>query len=870
MSRNGLSSGGIAVQMCVPGFSPRGARFVGIRFRVLAILILLLGAMRSEGLWHSERAVDDLLQKGKAALEDQQYKLAQAQLAKYLKRVAQDSVATGEGTVLLAQALHGQQKREEVIRLLSGVPPAVQQSEWGGAIEFWLALARYETGAVVEALAALREFEARYPENAYVRQAKRLRIRCLLQTKRTDQALAAFAAFDKEHGATFDGVQNLLDWAEALVANGDAAQAREVFRKLIRTAPESEAALEGQYWLGQILVREGALGEARSVLSALLERPGLNPNGHARALFALGRVADTEGKPDEAVRLLREGLKRAVGPELRNEGNVVLGRLLIRQGLLNEGARLLKEFIAAVPSDPLAERMQLELAEYLLNHGHDERAVTEFQLYLETYSRKAGQARALYGKGWALLNLKRNAEASATFQKAYSVFPASSEQREKALLKVGDAFFADGRFKRASATYARFTAEFPDSALFAQAAYQQAESCARLGESAEAEQHFLRLAEGRPDDALAERALLRVAELADQRGMFQEALTRYDKAFAAFPAGVFAPKVLCSRGIVLYRLGRFDDAFSDFERIVTKHVESEFVEEAESWMGYCRLMLGEEQEALRIWAAFVQKRPESVRAADALFSMGEYEYNHGAYDKAQAHWMALFERHPKHELADDALLWAGRSAFAQKEYRRAVERLATLAKHYPSSQKLAEGRFLQGDAMTWLAEYSGAILAFDEVIKQYPNSYFANFAWGRKGDCQFALGTNDRRRYEEAIQSYRVVLDSEPAPLDLKLQARCKIGRCLEKMGKTAEALDYYLKHVVYKYLEHRKKGDRVDGAYWFTRAALHAAGICEAQNKWRRAVKIYRRIVDAGVPESAAAQERINKIRLDNWLFFY
>ena len=73
------------------------------------------------------------------------------------------------------------------------------------------------------------------------------------------------------------------------------------------------------------------------------------------------------------------------------------------------------------------------------------------------------------------------------------------------------------------------------------------------------------------------------------------------------------------------------------------------------------------------------------------------------------------------------------------------------------------------------------------------------------------------------------------------MQAKYKMGRCHEKLGKLDAAIEYYM-DVVYAYLSERDKGQTPPGALWFTRAAFGAATIKESERQWKQAVNIYRK----------------------------
>ena len=187
---------------------------------------------------------------------------------------------------------------------------------------------------------------------------------------------------------------------------------------------------------------------------------------------------------------------------------------------------------------------------------------------------------------------------------------------------------------------------------------------------------------------------------------------------------------------------------------------------------------------------------------------------------------------------------------------------------------MPEIRLLQGDLLRELGKHGAAILAYDEIVEKWPTSYLVDRAWGCKGDCQYTLGsggtndvTQEQSRYKEALVSYQTVIDSPTASAELKLQATWKQGRSLAKMGRSEEALESYLK-VVYFYLGDWSEGGAL-GEVWFSRAAFSAGDILEREGDYKEALRIYQRVVEAGVQSAPEARKRIQKIRLEHWMPF-
>ena len=77
--------------------------------------------------------------------------------------------------------------------------------------------------------------------------------------------------------------------------------------------------------------------------------------------------------------------------------------------------------------------------------------------------------------------------------------------------------------------------------------------------------------------------------------------------------------------------------------------------------------------------------------------------------------------------------------------------MSRVQREYPHTPRLAESRFVQGDALCELARFDEAVLVFDEIINHQADSDWVTPAWGRKGDCLFALGNERPARYEERL-----------------------------------------------------------------------------------------------------------------------
>lgn len=835
-----------------------------VRFCIrVGVIGIVLGALIVQAQTHPG------LIAARAAVEDGLYGLAERQIGVVLDSGVLSPEQSAEASLLLMRALHGQEKFQEMVDLGAYQRfPGLHQ----GSLLFWHAMGLYGLGRYDGALAALDQFQAQYESSAagYATRARRLRAWCLTKLGRKDEALALFARFARESGDSPEGPANLLDWSRALLDGGDLAGARKPLETLISQAPDSDAGQEARLALAQILIREKKFEKAWNALDTLSADKTVRPDRRAEACFALADLNSAQGHDEAALASVERGLEMTQNRDLKKRGQIVRGRILIRMGRIEDGVALFRKTIADEMDTPLAGRLQLEIARAYAETGLIDRAAAEYQNYLETFTNRSGQAEAAAGKGQVLFKGGRYAEAANAYVRALALMDDPAE-RAQILCRMGDAWFAGGQFVKAAESYLKAPAEHPLTELAPQALMQAGESLLRAGQFDEAVRLFRDVTEKYPASPSAERAALRWAESYEERNRADEALAGYNRALQTYTNGPLFARILQRRGILQYRMVRFEAALKDFQELIDRYKNSAFGEQAFFMRGWCLYMMGREEEALEVCRAFVGQYPNSEWTPDVLFWLGEYHYNHQLYAEAETQFLELARKFPQSAIADQALLWAGRAALNRKEYLRAVEHFGRLAKLYPASAKLPEARYYQGDAMTELGDVANAILLFDEILTRHPNHRLIPAAWMRKGDCQFTLGAEDSRRYTEAMTSYRNVLGGVGVPADLRFQAEYKIGRCLEKMARTDEALEHYYTRVVVRYLEDASVRSSPDSpvAVWFTRAAFAVADILEAQDNRRRAVRVLQRVVDAGVPAAADAQARIDKIRSEFWGLF-
>ena len=791
------------------------------------------------------------LEHGRRAMEDELYTVAERQFRSALDLAFGDGERTASA-VWLARSLIAQGRSAEALQLLNTFTRAPDAA--AADVPYWRARAAYESGDAEQALAILREEGPIQGEDRIVLQA-----RALARAGKPREALAAFEEFEARHPSSPMLASLMLERADTLAKLGDAAEAVGVLRRLLERFPRDPSAPAARLLLGQALMQVGQWADAEAELRAFAEDSAYATPDRAQAwLILAGGYERLPDLPAAQAALDRAGVL-ARGTPWATRANLSRARLHIAAGRLEEGRRLLRDVAAVERADPNVGQTQLFLGDRLLDAGDAAAAAAEYQFYLDTFDDAVGAARARMGRGWALLDLDRPAEAAGEFERAASGFKDPADQN-RAWMKAADAYFASEANETARAIYLKLAADsaYSEAAL---AAFQAAECLRRLRQHAAARAEYTALMERWPDHPLAGRAALRLAASHEAEQRWADAIGVYSNALVRFPDPEIRAKARLGWGLIRYLMGEFDEARKDFEELIRTGESNPVVEQAFFMRGWCAYLQGREEEAVEICRAFVDQHPESQFAPDVWFWLAERAYSRGAFDEAEQGFIRLADGDAPSagRLAPEGLFWAGRAAMRAREFVRAREYFGRLLTEYPGHPRAPDALFAQGDALSELGQFADAILAFREVINAHPDSYLADLAWGRKGDCHFALGVEDPRRYREAWQAYKNLLDQPRASPELRMQAEFKMGRCEERAGRINEALDHYT-NVIYSHVESREQGG--SGApMWFARAGFAAAEILERREEWGGAIRIYTRLVEDGTA-ATEAESRIERIR--------
>lgn len=445
--------------------------------------------------------------------------------------------------------------------------------------------------------------------------------------ERFDALLASVAAESIEVRARFER-------AQALAAIGRSGEADADFAGLLRSERlPSELRKAALRQLAAIAAAQGRPADAAAHLEALDD--AASRRDRARALLAAGEwsaaaaaydalAADAvddasraEAAVQRAIAWSRSGdAERALAsfasigtdtlpPELRTAATIEEAWCLRRLGRI-EMATALWRRVAEVeaPQTQLGRLAALELAEraiadddlveaaarltsidassdargcalsglLALRRGEAEAAVERLRPFGERWSDSPYAPSARVALGEALQALKRHDEAIVAFSSALAS-ASDAATRERALLRLGDAFAASERWKESEEAFLRHGREYGASGFRHHARFGLGLARERLRRTEEAIEAY-RAVQTEHDGPLAARAQFQIGECLFALGRLDEAVRAFLAVDLAYSSGEWSAAALFEAGRALAALGRADEALRQFETLIARDPES--------------------------------------------------------------------------------------------------------------------------------------------------------------------------------------------------------------------------------------------------------------------------------------------------------
>ena len=646
--------------------------------------------------------------------------------------------------------------------------------------------------------------------------------------------------------------------AREQVRVGDFQQARTTLQKPF---DDPALALPVVCLKAAMLAATGDKAGALKLLAA--ERSAERTNGLAGedARLMMGELLGEQGRNAESATLLAPLAAKAERLETRLRAGFLLGFAEMAEELSRTvGVARVRALLRRHPGHRLSLPAARLFADQLLDFGDAAGADDEYRRYLEVNPAAATEADVLERRGRALFLLGRHSEAAGAFARAEQT-STNSAAKARAAFSQADAFLLDGRYIEAAAGYARSAAY--GGTETARARFAEADALERAGQGERAEKLYGELE--KEGGTWGAKARLRLAAILTRKGRLAAAIESYAQLVSAtnLLSATDVTEAYLGRGRACYHDYRFKDAAADFKMVAAR--DPKRADGMRFLQALCHYGAGRDVDAKAEAASLMTSTADPGLRADLMLWCAKCEFNQGEYSDARTHFETYASLRAGTPAAAEALLWAARCASEMTDYSKAVE-LATQAATAAANDRafFVEALLVQGEAIMELGRYAEAVQVFDRAVTQAGTGPNAVKAATLKADALYAMGAGNLTCYEEAITAYRALLEVNSLTPDRKIEIAFKIGRALEKLRRTREAMDQYYRHVVLAYSAGVAKGILfgVPARTFFARAAFSHADYDRAAGDIKSAASILKRVVAAKVPASDEARRRLVELQ--------
>lgn len=409
-------------------------------------------------------------------------------------------------------------------------------------------------------------------------------------------------------------------------------------------------------------------------------------------------------------------------------------------------------------------------------------AAQQYARFIQQYPNHELAGAAKYGLGWSYFMMGDFENATGPlidFMQNYdppsiALYPYDTDTQ----LRVGDAFYAQGKYREALEYYNRAIGAEPGGDY---AMYQVANSHYRLNRNFEAVTQFRRLLRIYPYSRLREQAQYNVAYIYLNTGNYDQAIEEFQTVIQRFPGTEWAARAQYNIGDSYYNAGNYEEAVAAYRQVLERYPRSEYIIEAINGIQFAQLSSGEEDRSTDILEEFLADNPTSTTADRLRFRQAENLMQSGDYEAAVREFRQYLRITNNQNLIPDAYYNMANAFERIDDNEAAINAYETLINDYPNSERVASSLAELGRLQYEKGNYLASKQRFEELGEN--DARYRQESLLGMGNANLALGeTNEARRNFEQVLS----LNSNNAP------ARVGVGKVLLDDGRIDEARRFF------------------------------------------------------------------------------
>ena len=523
--------------------------------------------------------------------------------------------------------------------------------------------------------------------------------------------------YSEYQGKEIEEVYYLL--GQAYLRSGKYKEAEEVFNNLLFLFPGFELASEVKYYNGLSLFKENKYEEAIVQLKGLISETEIEDKKKEEAQYLLARCWLNLQEYSKAIENLESLKQFEVEDSILEKVSFDLGLAYSRQGDKEKAILEFQEFIEKYPQSELIKSAHFELGKDLYDLKKYKLALSELK--------KTSTDEALYLIGKSSKELGDQEGEITAFEELREKYPQSNFSQE-AYFRLGNFYYNQKRYKEAIEEFEKIIQLFPQSPLLSESYYWMGWSYFKLTDYKKASEYFKKVEEDEENLDLGQRAKFMVAESWYNLKDYQKAREAYEKFIEMYPEGDFSANVQYAIAWTYLENKEYKSSIEEFKKLISIYPDSKFTEEAQFRVGKNYFLSGDKNMAKAELGKFINSYSNSSFRAEAMYLLSQVYLQEEDWMDNIINLERLVREYPDSPYLSEALYGLCLSYFKKDEHEKAIKVGEKYLKDY-SSLKYGDD-ILYTKAVCWekLENQGKAISDYQDLISKFPQSPYVEKA----------------------------------------------------------------------------------------------------------------------------------------------
>lgn len=526
--------------------------------------------------------------------------------------------------------------------------------------------------------------------------------------------------YSEYQGKEIEEVYYLL--GQAYLRSGKYKEAEEAFNNLLFLFPGFELASEVKYYNGLSLFKEGKYEEAIVQLKDLISETEIENKKKEEAQYLLARCLLNLQEYSKAIENLESLKQFEVEDSILEKVSFDLGLAYSRQGDKEKAILEFQEFIEKYPQSELIKSAHFEL-------GTDLYDLKKYKLALSEL-KKTSTDEALYLRGKASKELGDQEGEIAAFEELREKYPRSNFSQE-AYFVLGNNYYNQKKYKEAIEEFNKIVQFFPQSPLLSESNYWMGWSYFKLSDYKKASEYFNKVEEDEENLSIGQRAKFMVAESWYNLKDYQKAREAYKKFIERYPEGDFSANAQYAISWTYLENKEFNASLEEFKKLISIYPDSKFTEEAQFRVGKNYFLLGNKDMAKTELEKFINLYTKSNFRVEAIYLLSQIFLQEEDWMDNIINLERLVREYPDSPYLSEALYGLSLSYYKKDEYEKSIKVGESYLKNYSSREYGDDILYIKAICWENLENQEKAISDYQDLISKFPQSPYVEKAQER-------------------------------------------------------------------------------------------------------------------------------------------